>query len=554
MCEKEPVLDTVVEISNRELDEECVADDEQEEFIHKGRYRKKSENITLTLNRKTLAKDTAITAKRHKIGIVAQRDILANIVNAGGGNVEEVSLSKSTVHTAGTAMVKKTAEDIRKNFKTTVKSSFGSKEALVIHFDEKSLAQYHDNVKSVEKRPAIIANSPYLTKEQVLGVPIIASNSGAHQKDAVMRVLEDWELKPHVMGLGFDTTSDNTGKNKGAVVLIEKAFGVPLLWVPCPHHMYELHAKKVTRLCLGSTTNPEETFYKTLRDNWNHIIKEGINCDNLEVFDWEKWEATFMFQQASETKTFLLGLFSANTFSRGDSKELLSLVLIWLGEDIPNFKFQYPGALSHARFLMQAIYSVKIILLSGQLDCYTAEEIEKVRDIATFVGLFYASWYFKCPLASGAPMLHLESIIQMKQLEQIMPELAKVVLESIRLHLWYLTPQNIPLALADESLPTHRRMSLAIGLSNVTRTQNITLGKPQFPDLSDWPDNFWLTGQSPAMESFLGPASWLIFNKLGFTSDMMDWLSLSPEDWESNPNYIRFKDFIKNLKIVNDPA
>ena len=67
---------------------------------------------------------------------------------------------------------------------------------------------------------------------------------------------------------------------------------------------------------------------------------------------------------------------------------------------------------------MQAIYSVKIILLLGQLDCYTAEEIEKVRDIATFVGLFYASWYFKCPLASGAPMLQLDSIIQMKNLNR----------------------------------------------------------------------------------------------------------------------------------------
>ena len=62
------------------------------------RPNQKSETVTLTLSRKRLAKQTAITAKRHRIGVVAQRDMLANIINMGGGDIEEFSLSKSTEH------------------------------------------------------------------------------------------------------------------------------------------------------------------------------------------------------------------------------------------------------------------------------------------------------------------------------------------------------------------------------------------------------------------------------------------------------------------------
>ena len=92
-------------------------------------------------------------------------------------------------------------------------------------------------------------------------------------------------------------------------------------------------------------------------------------------------------------------------------------------------------------------------------------------------------------MASSAPMLHLKSIIQMTKLELIMLELATVVIGSISLHLWYLSPQSIPLALAEESLSTQQKTSLALGLSQVSRTQNVAQGKPSFPDLSELYDS-----------------------------------------------------------------
>jgi primosomal replication protein N len=70
-----------------------------------------------------------------------------------------------------------------------------------------------------------------------------------------------------------------------------------------------------------------------------------------------------------------------NAFPREDSKELLNLVLTWLGVKVKNFKLQHPGAMSHARFQMQSIYSMNIVLLSKQVDFYSEDELEEISSI-----------------------------------------------------------------------------------------------------------------------------------------------------------------------------
>ena len=95
---------------DEDKDDEVIDEDESEDFeLPKKR---KDNLVTLIIDRKRLAKETAITAKRHKIGITAQRDMLANIINVGGGNIDDFSISNKTVRRAGTAKVKEVAEDI----------------------------------------------------------------------------------------------------------------------------------------------------------------------------------------------------------------------------------------------------------------------------------------------------------------------------------------------------------------------------------------------------------------------------------------------------------
>ena len=114
---------------------------------------------------------------------------------------------------------------------------------------------------------------------------------------------------------------------------------------------------KYFRHYFGATSNPEETVFKRLKDSWNDVVESGIEYGDLDTFDSEKWEGTFLGVHAKEVTELLKSLRDKNTFSREDQKELLNLVLIWLGEDFDDsFRFQYPGSMSHARFLMQSIH------------------------------------------------------------------------------------------------------------------------------------------------------------------------------------------------------
>ena len=88
---------------------------------------------------------------------------------------------------------------------------------------------------------------------------------------------------------------------------------------------------------------------------------------------------------------------------RCDYKELLELSKVTLGESIERkkgylYKLQRPGADHHARWMLKAIYILKMSLLRQQLDLHwqTKKKVEKMSLFVIFVCL--KSW-------SGAPSL-----------------------------------------------------------------------------------------------------------------------------------------------------
>ena len=62
-----------------------------------------------------------------------------------------------------------------------------------------------------------------------------------------------------------------------------------------------------------------------------------------------------MLAEQARSIVYLESLKEKNSFPRDDLKELLHLVLVRLGVKVDKFPFYYPEAVSHFRFLMQAI-------------------------------------------------------------------------------------------------------------------------------------------------------------------------------------------------------
>ena len=430
---------------------------------------------------------------------------------------------------------------------------------LVIYIDGKSIPEFSDGVKTVKKRVAVLAKCYKMEMEQLLAVPVTQSNSGLHQYQAVTPVLEDWAIKPNILGFAFDTTADNTGKHKGLVIRLEKWVGSACWWVACPHHHYELHVKKVARLFYGETTSPDETLYKRFQAHWNTLLKQGIKYNQLELFNWNKVKGTFLEEQAFEVLLFCKACIECNVFPREDYRELCALAVVWLaGPDaVDNFVFQYPGAFHHARFMMQAIYSLKIKLLSKQVTILTKDEKDQVSIVAEFVGLFHVFWFLKCPITSSAPSLQLQSIMQMKRYKKHRPQISDLVLESMKNHLWHITEQSVVTALVDEDLPDREREALGKSLFNTKKPKQFVPKQPKFPDIFDvnfHPTRLWMSGQVPQLCKFVGPYSWLLFSKLDLSEVECEWLQLDPAHWKLMSGYKKLKEFVENTTIVNDPA
>ena len=66
----------------------------------------------------------------------------------------------------------------------------------------------------------------------------------------------------------------------------------------------------------GETACPEETTYKRLKDGWNKILENGIDYEDLELFDWEQWDGTFLAQRANQVLAGLQSLKEKNTVPR----------------------------------------------------------------------------------------------------------------------------------------------------------------------------------------------------------------------------------------------
>ena len=120
-------------------------------------------------------------------------------------------------------------------------------------------------------------------------------------------------------------------------------------------------------------------------------------------------------------------------------------------------------------------------------------------------------------------------------------EMVSAVQKNFNNHLWYLTEQLVISGLFDVHLADAERK--AIKLCSQANPRNFTPAKPKFPKN--------LLTNDPHLESFIGPKSWLLFDKLGANGA---WLNTDPGEWLSDEEYQRMSNFIRDLKVVNDLA
>ena len=178
----------------------------------------------------------------------------AVITNHGGGDIDDLALSKSTTRRSRITVRAAGADDIR-----------GSLECEVgqVNFDGKLLKDL-DGMEKVNRLAVVLVQEE---ENQMLGLVHTENSTGKVEAEAVRTALDSWSVTEKIVACGFDTTGSNTGVHKGACTILQELLQRQLLWLACRHHIFELILKHTFQELFGDTTGPEESFFKFLKSS-----------------------------------------------------------------------------------------------------------------------------------------------------------------------------------------------------------------------------------------------------------------------------------------------
>ena len=500
-------------------------DDEDSEYIEADKKIKRRKKVDIMSS-------ISLTSDRVNVSVRGRTMIAASTANALGVDLADTNISKSTAW--------RKAQEVRSKTSAKIKEDFKCPEYCTVHWDGKTLTLKRN--KKTNRVCVYLTGVGADSSRKLLGVPETPSGTGAAEAKVVTDMLTSWDVMDEVVGIVFDTTSSNTGAEKGACKFVEEWRGSPILWLACRHHIAELHMMRAVEAILGSTTDPGVKLFKRLKKEWADL---EINLDNLAIIDISSLD-TKLREEAEAVLAWAQDQLAKGTWPREDYKELLELMIVYLGGPVPGFTFKMPGADHHARWMSKAIYFLKIKLLSKVFDL-SDEERFIVDEISKFTALLYVKYWLQTPLSSSAARHDLEFMTKVLHYRLTNSSVAFHVLQSVHRHLWYLTPQLIPIALTDPGLEDSSKEMIAKALHSSSQ-QKICSGKPTFPTLSH------VAGEMRKnMQDLVTPDSWLVFQLLGLEGSQ-DWLQTPASLWKLFAEYRKLEEFSSNLPVCNDIA
>ena len=215
-------------------------------LAHQLKVEQRPESVNLTLPTKGLASALAKTAITIHLSARQEKDLMLTLCEEGGADPKLLNHSVSTIVRERHNTITSDAQIIRENFIPA--------EHNVLHWDSK-LIQLLSGV--TEDRVAVVISSPdidELNQGKFLASPIIPSSSGQNQADVLVLVLQRYGVGwRSLFGFIVDTTANNLGKHNGSAIILESIIGEPVFYLPCRHHIAELHIHHASIAIRGPT-------------------------------------------------------------------------------------------------------------------------------------------------------------------------------------------------------------------------------------------------------------------------------------------------------------
>lgn len=201
---------------------------------------------------------------------ISDRDavhILYAVIEALGQQPDVLIINRSSIHRIRERLRQERTEQIREKF------SLSEVKAVTVHWDGKLLPALTGK-HLIDRLPIIVTGKDI---EQLLGIPELSAGTGVDQASAVHQALEDWGLTDKVQALCCDTTASNTGRLRGACVLLEQLLERDLLYSSCRHHIFEIILKSVFDEKIGPTSGPVILLFKRFQQQWSKIDTKNFS-------------------------------------------------------------------------------------------------------------------------------------------------------------------------------------------------------------------------------------------------------------------------------------
>jgi len=416
----------------------------------------------------------------------------------------------------------KTAENVKRDFKPSVFST--------IHWDGKMLEDITGK-ETVERLPIIVSGKGV---DQLLGVPKLPSGTGEAAATAIQEALVAWSITDHVKCMGFDTTSVNTGKQKGTCTLLEQKLGKNMLWLACRHHILEIILEAVVLHSLGVSQGPDILIFKRFQRRW-----PSINQKDYQTVVCNEMYSNAFADIADETITFCMNQLLQYQ-PRDDYKEFLNLTIICLG-GLPTtgVSFRTPAGLHRARWMAKVIYCLKIWMFRRQFVLTEVEETG-IWNICNFVMRIYVKAWFTAPSAISAPRLDLHFAKQLVKYKEENVTISSVALKKLLGHLWYLSEELVALSFFDNEISSETKRKMIRNLDTVGKDQRLPRASVDAAVVC-----------KKGLEDFVSSNTHRFFIITGLPCDF---LKKEVDEWATDESYNFGRSVINSMTVTNDIA
>ncbi|XP_050499022.1 uncharacterized protein LOC126879795 [Diabrotica virgifera virgifera] len=475
---------------------------------------------------------------------VSDRDtmhIISAVLEALNIDITEFVLNRSSI--------KRNREILRKIKYSSIKSVGNDANFIEVHWDSKLLPDITKNEK-IDRLPVIAVGLDF---EQLLGVPGIASSAGSEVCSAVFHITDEWNLTEKIQAFCFDTTASNTGRIKGAAVLLQQRLGRDILWLPCRHHIFEVVLAGVfTRTKAIVTSGPEIAQFKALKENWKNI-------DKMKFLDYTSDEAVYnALKDVAPEIIYFVKQKLAEEQPRDDYKEFLQLTLIFLG-DKTNVSFRAPGAYHLARWMAKAIYCLKLFLFRDQMKM-RKDNSKLNAEICVFVVYCYVEAWFSATNTTGAPLNDIYFLRKLVIFKNINENIATIAITKFLNHLWYLSEECAAMAIFDDRIERVEKIRMAQKIMECASKNIETVNEKEEENEETEVIEKKLSLQIRDVQNFvqkdlptelLSANSLQLFKRFGIC---VEFLQDDPLNWENREDYRTGKNIISTLKCTNDIA